>query len=135
MYLLENSVREVILRFMRKAHGDDWWDKKVPREVKESVEKRKADEKRKPWHGKRGVHEIYYTDIGDLKRIVNSNQSDFRTLFPDLTWFNHTVDVITPSRNVSSHHNPLGHDDVSRIDVFLRDWQKHIAANRHLIPD
>ena len=134
LYIFENSVREVILRVMRKAHGPNWWDM-VPIGVQREIERRKADEKRRPWHGKRGAHEIYYTDIADLTRIANSNPALFKDLFPDLTWFNHIVGVITPSRNVSSHHNPLRADDVRRIDVYLKDWHNHIRANLHLIPD
>ncbi len=123
MYVLENSVREVILRVMRKAHGDGWWNTHAPDKMREGVQRRQSAEKGKAWHGKRGAHEIYYTDIDDLKRIVNKNYDDFRELFPDPTWFDHTIDVVTPSRNVSSHHNPLSADDVKRVDVFLKMWQ------------
>jgi hypothetical protein len=134
LYLLENSAREVILRVMNAAHGEKWWGTHAPSKVRDTVAKRKADEDRRPWHGKRGVHEIFYTDIDDLKSIVNSNYNVFKNLFPDFTWFGHIVDVVTPSRNVSSHHNPLSPDDIKRLEVYFRDWQKHLAAHEGDIP-
>ncbi len=133
LYLLENSAREVIRRVMAGALGKDWW-KSAPARVRGTVEKRKAAEKKQPWHGKRGAHEIFYTDIDDLKSIVNSNWKLFENVFPSFNWFSHQIDVVSPSRNISSHHNPLHPDDIKRIEVYFSDWLKQINAVKDNIP-
>ena len=133
LYLLENSAREVIRRVMSGAFGKDWW-KSAPAKVRANVQKRKAAERKQPWHGKRGAHEIFYTDIDDLKTIVNSNWKLFKEIFEDFNWFSNLIHVVTPSRNISSHHNPLHPDDIKRIDVYFSDWTKQISAVKDNIP-
>jgi len=54
LYVFENSVREMIIRVMQKAHGATWWELKVSQEIQEEVKKRKSKEDKNPWHGKRG---------------------------------------------------------------------------------
>jgi hypothetical protein len=135
LYLLENSLREVIMRVMRNAHGKDWWQSHASPQLQKKVAIRKNEESRKAWHGKRGAHEIYYADFADLKGLVNSNYDLFRAVFPDRQWFDVILDALNPSRNVSSHHNPVASHDLDRIEVNFRDWQAHIAATRHLIPE
>ena len=75
-YLSENSVRSVIVRVMTAKHGKDWSTRVAPAAVQRLVEGRKANEAKKPWHGKRAAHEIYYTDFGDLRKIILSQWDD-----------------------------------------------------------
>lgn len=133
-YVLENSIREVISRVMKAKHGDKWWDTKVPNEIKNEVQKRKEKEKENPWHGKRGSHEIYYTDILHLGRIVKNNWSDFRSILPDDTWLTQKLDEISHSRNPVAHMNPLSQKDIKRIEVYFRDWHDQIKAKTSAIP-
>ena len=133
LYLLENSAREVIRRVMSGAFGKDWWNS-APAKVRANVEKRRAAEKNRPWHGKRGAHEIFYTDIDDLKTIVNGNWKLFEHIFQDFNWFSNLINVVSPSRNISSHHNPLHPDDIKRIDVYFSDWNKQMNAVKDNIP-
>lgn len=128
MYIFENSVREVIGLVMARANGDGWWQISAPREVRQKVEGRIQKEERTPWHGKRGAHPIYYTDIDDLTRIVRDrrNWPHFAPLFPSQTWLTQRVEEITPSRNVIAHSNPLGQDDIKRLEVYLTDWQNQV---------
>jgi hypothetical protein len=133
LYLLENSVRELIQRVLRHSHGDEWWSNAVPQGVRTLVQGRMEQEKKKRWHGRRNAHEIYYTDIDDLKSIVISNWDKFAGLF-DQDWFKVVVEQLTISRNVVAHNNPLGPDDIRRVEVHCSDWHKQIKGVRHLIP-
>lgn len=134
LYVFENSVREVIIRIMQKSHGENWWESKVSKDIKEEVQKREAREDKNPWHGKRGVHPIYYTDLEHLGRIVQSNWTDFKDILPTQQWLMQRLDEISHSRNPVAHMNPLSRHDIQRIQVYFRDWEKHIAAKRVLMP-
>lgn len=127
LYLFENSVRSVIQRVLEKKYGVGWWDSKVPRKVRDDVEKRLVQEASNKWHGRRGAHKIFYTDIGDLSSIINTNWSDFQAFFPNLTWVKSRIDEIELSRNIVAHNNPLEDRDIKRVKLYFDDWIKQIA--------
>lgn len=130
LYVFENSVRMIIVRVMQKAHGLDWWDVKVGRGIREEVQRRRAKEDQNPWHGKRGAHPIYYTDLDHLGLIVQNNWADFKQILPSPQWVRQRIDEIAHSRNPVAHMNPISKDDIQRINVYFRDWVKLIEANR-----
>lgn len=127
LYLFENSVRSVIQHVLERKHGVGWWDSKVPRKVREDVEKRLVQEASNKWHGRRGAHKIFYTDIGDLSSIINTNWSDFLDVFPNLTWVKSRIDEIELSRNIVAHNNPLEDRDIKRVKLYFDDWIEQIA--------
>lgn len=134
LYVLENSIRELILRVMRIKHGNNWWDTKVPKDIRDEVQKRKEKENENPWHGRRGAHEIYYTDISWLGRIVQNNWQNFKDILPSITWLTQRLDDITHSRNPVAHMNPLSKHDIARIKVYFGDWQRQVDAKLSKIP-
>ena len=134
LYVFENSVREMIIRVMQSAHGPAWWDAKVSKDTRQEVQKRKTKEDQNPWHGKRGVHPIYYTDLEHLGRIVQNNWTDFKAILPTIQWLTQRVDEISHSRNPVAHMNPLSKDDIQRIRVYFRDWEKQIRSKRTIMP-
>jgi hypothetical protein len=134
LYVFENSVREIIIRIMQSAHGPQWWDTKVSKDIQQEVQKRKVKEDQNPWHGKRGVHPIHYTDLEHLGRIVQNNWTDFKSILPTIQWLTQRVDEIGHSRNPVAHMNPLSKDDIQRIKVYFRDWEKQIRSKRTIIP-
>jgi len=133
LYVFENSVREMILRVMQKAHGPNWWDSKVSSGIREEVEKRKKREDENPWHGKRGAHSICYTDLDHLGRIVQNNWVDFKAILPRPQWLEQRLDEMGHSRNPVAHMNPLSRNDIQRIKVYFRDWETLVKAKRNLI--
>lgn len=133
LYVFENSVRQMILRVMHKAHGPNWWDSKVSSGIREEVEKRKKREDENPWHGKRGAHPIYYTDLDHLGRIVQNNWVDFKAILPRPQWLEQRLDEMGHSRNPVAHMNPLSRNDIQRIKVYFRDWETLVKAKRNLI--
>jgi len=128
LYIFENSARELIKRVMARAYGDDWWSTSAPAKVKREVEGRMKGETRLRYHGKRGAHEIYYTNIKHLRQIVTSNWQHFERLFPDMAWFTTHVDVIEASRNVVAHNNPLDGQSIKRLEVYSTDWRNQIRG-------
>jgi hypothetical protein len=133
VYVFENSVRETIRLVMTRAHGDQWWSAKVPANIQSSAERRMQAEEQNAWHGRRGSHAIYYTDIDHLSRIVATNWTDFEAILPGQAWLTQRIAEIQLSRNIIGHNNPLRARDVVRLQMYLRDWQDQIASKRSLI--
>ena len=127
VYVFENSVRNLVSSVMATKYSEKWWDVKVGAKVKETVRDRMEKEDKNRWHGKRGVHPIFYTDIGDLKSIITANWPDFQDIFPNQQWVAGKIDEIEMSRNVIAHNNPLEERDVTRLQLNLQDWVMQIA--------
>ena len=136
LYLFENSVREMIIRVMRHAYGNNWWDAdmKVSKDIKDKVKDRLANEANNPWHGRRGAHPIYYTDLEHLGQIVKNNWPLFKQVLPSQEWFSQRIKEISQSRNPVAHMNPLAKEDIERINVYTRDWEKLINQKIGVIP-
>jgi hypothetical protein len=121
VYLFENSVRNLIRIVLENKYGSAWWEDKVPLVVKQEVEKRLKKERENRWHGKRGAHKIFYTNIGDLNSIITTNWKDFKDLFPNQTWIKSRIDEIEVSRNIIAHNNPLSDRDIKRLKLYFED--------------
>jgi len=134
-YILENSLRVVIKRVLEKKYGAGWWETRVKKETKENVKGRREKEAKTPWHGKRGQHEIYYSDFSDLKNIIFKNWGDFKNIFPSQQWIFQKLDELEHPRNVIAHNNPLSEDDRKRIELYFSDWIKLLKQKMKLIQD
>lgn len=136
LYVFENSARDLISRVLKSGVGDDWWDKVVPRKVKDKAAGRKRDEKKDPWHGKRGAALIDYLDLTDLPSIVSAPLAwpHMKAFFDRPSWFEELVNELNVSRRVAAHMNPLEPDDVKNVEAAFRKWGKVLRAKADLIP-
>lgn len=126
-FCLENSVRELVIGRLSEAHGSGWWDEKVAKGIKEKVAKRQEKEGGDRWHTRRGEHNVYYTDFGDLKSIITNNFADFEDLFPDQNWITSRLDELELSRNIIAHSNVLEARELERIRLYLHDWVRQVG--------
>ena len=131
LYVFENSLRYVIIRVMEKEYGKNWWNR-VSQKIREKVEKRKRKEDKYRYHGRRGVHEIFYTDIDDLGSIIKTHWKCFSELFPSQEWVIARINEIELSRNIVAHHNPLSKRDISRLKLYFEDWFNQILQQKLL---
>ncbi len=137
-YIFENSIRNFINITMSSRYGNNWWQEKVVtnqnlKQVYDGVKSRKEAENENRFHGKRGEHEIYYTDIDDLRKIIE-------IFFPDLkpflkqpkSFLEHMLRTINLSRRIIAHNNPLTRRDFERAKQAFSDWcdQLSIAKER-----
>ncbi|MDH5607317.1 MAG: Swt1 family HEPN domain-containing protein [Candidatus Heimdallarchaeota archaeon] len=130
IYIFENSVRETINRALSNNIGEDWWETSAPQKTRENAQNRIEKEKRNAWHGRRGKHPIYYTDISDLKAIIQRHWDFFKSIFPNQAWVNVRLDEIELSRNIVDHHNPLKDKDRKRLEIYVNDWQSQINSHK-----
>jgi hypothetical protein len=134
LYIFENSIRNVIVRVLQAKHGNAWWSKSAPTGVQSKVASRKAKEATTPWHGKRGTHEIFYADFGDLRDIITKNWKDFEPIFLKQTWITQRLDELEPPRNIVAHNNPLSKNEENRVDLYFNDWVALLNDRKGAVP-
>lgn len=135
LYVLENSIREVIERVMTRRYGDKWWDSKAG-DLKKAVNKRTSDEERNMWHQRRGARPIDYLDFAKLPILVEQVEKDFvPDIIPSIGWFKHFVDEVYKSRCVVCHMNPLDNTNIQSVKVKFTQWQRQVEGKKDLIPE
>jgi len=139
LYVLENSIRELVKRVMRAKHGDDWWDTQLTsgklKELKNKAASRMKTETKNSWHQKVGAHPIDYVDLGDLGTIIRGKKSHFHpTIITDWDWFLHFMKELYPSRNVVCHMNPLLSDNIKDVKLKVTKWERMIKSALKDIP-
>jgi len=123
-FCFENAVRELIAERMEENHGSGWWQSRVAASIQEKVEKRRVAEGQNRWHIARGASQVFYTDFGDLKSMIQNNWTDFEDLFPDQNWLIARFAELEASRNVIAHMNVLDDRETMRLRLYLQDWTK-----------
>lgn len=135
LYIFENSVRDLIERVLEKEFGATWWTTAIPGTIQETAKKHKADEKKDPWHGRRGVREIDYVFLNELWAIIKHQWKYFKPFFPNQAWVETLITSdMNVSRRVLAHMNPLAADDVKNIEAAFRKWVRQLQAVESLIP-
>lgn len=139
LYVMENSMRELIRRVMADKHGENWWDTEMTtsrlKTIHTKVAERMTTEKKNSWHQRRGAHPIDYTDIGDLEAIILAKHQYFiPDIIGDKDWFVQFMKELKPSRNVVCHMNPLDGHNTADVRLKLKRWEKLLDAAKDKIP-
>lgn len=127
LFALENTVRELITSRFYDADGAAWFDIRATAPMKTKVQNRRDTEQKNQWHAGRNQDPIYYLDFGDLAKLIINHWSTFEDLLPNQAWVQGRLDDAERSRNVIAHTNVLPSDEVSRLEMYLRDWIKQIG--------
>jgi hypothetical protein len=112
---------------LRDAHGDTWWDTKVPPAIRKKVEDRKKQERKNKWHQLRSRSNINYADFGDMPGVILNNWTDFEDRFDSQEWVKSRFDEMEKSRNVIAHNNVLEDTEIERIRLYLQDWARIVG--------
>jgi len=135
LYALENSIREVINRFMTRHHGDNWWNTEAPKGLRDTVSKRMSDDQKNSWHQRRGARPIDYLDLNQLPALMRKIENEIvPDIIPSIEWFTRLVEEVYRSRCVVCHMNPLDKDNIQAVKLRFRQWQKQINARKGLLP-
>jgi len=131
VYVLENSVRELIRTTLEASHGTDWWDSCAPKEAVSKAAERQDKQGKSRYYGTKAPHPIYLVDLDDLRNIMIRNWKDFEPILPKLpntqAWVVNVLQMIEEIRNIIAHNNPISNDDEQRLKVHFKDWAKRIA--------
>lgn len=141
LYVLENSMRELILRVMTSKCGEDWWTTQLNsgnlKTVREKADTRiNAEDSRLRWHQTRGGHPLDYVDLKDLGAIILGRHAHF---FPDILgddqdWFKQFMKELEPSRNVVCHMNPLDRHNIEDVRLKAKKWERLLMNAKGRMP-
>lgn len=140
LYVIENSMRELIKRVLAAKYGGDWWHTALTggkaKSMRDNADARRNKEDQMNWHQRRGAHPIDYVDLGDLGTIIAAKYDDF---FPVILgesrpWFDQFMRELEPSRNVLCHMNPLDRHNAADLKVKAERWRSLISGSLSRIP-
>lgn len=126
-FCLENSVRELIQERLLERHGAGWWEQRVPKKIREAVQKLKAEEEKYRYLAQRSESLVGYTLFGNLAQIIISNWEDFSDLFPDQAWVTARFTDLEKSRNIIMHTGVLPQVEAERIESIVRDYLRQVG--------
>jgi hypothetical protein len=136
IYVLENSIRELIDTIMISRYGKNWWDSQAPSPLRKDVSDRMNSDKKHSWHQRRGARPIDYLDLKSLPRLVAKiDKSVVPHIIPSLEWFRQFVDEVYKSRCVVCHMNPLDANNIKALEVRFNQWQRLVTEKKDLIID
>lgn len=129
LYIFENTVRNVINFLMEKKYGKNWWDTRFKLRhstIDNKVSGKMNDERQNRWASKRGIHKIYYTELDDLRIIIEDDWPVFKVIHSRKSWVIEHIMQLNYSRNIIAHNNPLRKRDITSIDTKIREWLDQI---------
>ena len=129
LFVLENLIRDFIATTFAEMEtaGDDWFEKRASSPMKQKVADRRQKEENNAWHTGRNQDPIYYLDFGDLALLFTNHWSVFKDLLPDQHWVQSRMQEAERSRNVIAHTNVLAPEEISRLEMYLRDWIRQLG--------
>lgn len=127
LFVFENAVREFLINTFEEEDGENWFDSRSSRDMRDKFEKRKEQEKKNEWHTGRNKHPIYYLDFGDLALLIKNHWKLFEDFFPDQAWIESRISDTERTRNIIAHTNELSAEEGVRLEMHLRDWISQIG--------
>lgn len=131
MFVLENSIRFLVIKLLSRDYGKAWWKKAVSRGIRDSAQRIMDKEKKFPHRKKRGVHPINYSNFIDLKEIIIQNRNKFVNVIPDMRWFEVKMDGVYMARNSLAHNTDISENDQSEINLFFSEWAQLLETKKN----
>ena len=122
-YCLEKTIRKMISDKMTSTGIEDWWNVKVPQNIKDEVKKRKKDESN-AGVTIRSDDEIDYTTFGELSIIIKSNADIFGDIFTNPNGIDRVMSNLNTLRAPIAHCSKLAEDEEVRLQLSVRDWYR-----------
>lgn len=128
LYCFENSVRQLIRERLEETNGTEWWEKGVPKSVREKAGGRWESSLENTWlEGEKG-DALQFADFGDLSSIIVQNWENFSDLVPSQHWIKQRMDELEQARNFIAHARLLMPNEFQRIESYVRDWNKQVGV-------
>lgn len=116
LYAIENLYRVVIHSVLTAQVARSWWAVAAGTTLQDQVAARRGLYAAKPWHSTPGKHDIYYTFLADLNKIVAAHRHLFLPVIPDIDTWIARVEQIRLPRNIVGHMNWPNAADRKLID-------------------
>jgi hypothetical protein len=128
LYLFENKVTQMVDRVLSESKGDGWFQTGVVPEpiVKEATRRREAEGMAR-FHRRQGDKLVDYVSLPDLGKIIEANWTDFETILYRKEWMLGKFEDLRLIRNATAHMGEVSDDDLDRLDVILKDWNRQVG--------
>ncbi|MFT4092432.1 MAG: Swt1 family HEPN domain-containing protein [Niabella sp.] len=123
----ENSVRDLIKERLKEKFDADWWEKGVPKSVKDFAQKRQQSAKDNSWLEGDNTELIEFIEFGHLTDIIIQNWPDFSDLIPTQHWLKQRLDELEKARNYIAYNRLLLPSEFRRIEQYINDWNKQVG--------
>ena len=121
-FCLENSIRDLVADTLLSGEaGTDWWERKVPKTIKENVAEN-VQKEQDAGMTLRSPDFIDYTTFGELNGIIQDNWDAFSDTFNNKKALVRVLAALNLLRAPIAHCSPLAEDEVDRLRLYLRDW-------------
>jgi Swt1-like HEPN len=125
-YCLEQGIRKLSTEAMEEAAGPNWWEDKVPQQIRDEV-KRLIKSEIDSGVTRRSDRAIDYTTFGQLSVIITSNWMLFETIFKSPRAVEKVMSSLNLLRGPIAHCCPLSEDEIDRLQLTVKDWFRIIG--------
>jgi Swt1-like HEPN len=125
-YCLEQAIRKLIIETMEDDGGANWWENKVPQQIRDEVKKLVKTEV-DGGVTRRSDRAIDYTTFGQLSVIIGANWILFETIFKSQRAVEKVMSGLNILRGPIAHCCPLSEDEVDRLQLTVKDWFRMIG--------
>lgn len=125
-YCLETSIRQLIADRLKEEVGTDWWEKSVPEQIRKNAEDNRRKES-ETGMTPRSDEIIDSTTFGELGQIISANGKIFGDSFRDLKAVSRVLSSLNSLRSPIAHCCPLAEDEISRLQISLKDWFRQMG--------
>lgn len=123
----ENSVRDLVKERLKEKFDVDWWEKGVPKGVKNFANKRHEAEKENTWLEGQNSELIQFIEFGHLSDIIIDKWEIFSDLIPTQHWLKQKMDELERARNYIAHNRLLLPSEFKRIELYISDWNRTVG--------
>ena len=127
LHCFENEIRQLITDTLFEKVGPNWWEKKVPRKIKNHANTIKEKAEKDSWlEGERGSL-ISFIEFGHLADIICDNWEYFEDFIPNQHWVKQRMDELEKVRHFIAHNRMLLPGEFERVYMYIRDWNRVIG--------
>lgn len=128
LYLFENKVTRMVDRVLTESKGDNWFEPPtVPKPIVTEATRRREEAGMARFHTPRGDKMIDYVSLPDLGKIIEANWADFELILYRKEWMLGKFEDLRLIRNATAHMGEVSNDDLARLDVILKDWNRQVG--------
>lgn len=128
IFVCENILRIFIIKILN-SNGISSISPLGITSLTSKINARKNEESRKTYLPIRGIHDVYYLDLAELKNVIINNWNFFKDKFTSQTWISERIDSLYTIRNRVAHNSgALTEDELKSVETYCREIIKQIDS-------
>ena len=128
IFVCENILRKFIIQVLNDKAISSVSSLGIS-SLKNKINIRKNEESKKKYLPIRGLHDIYYLDLGELKNVIINSWVYFKDKITSQTWISERIDSLYSIRNRVAHNSgSLTNDELKSVETYCREIIKQIDS-------